>query len=87
MCIVCNMGRDLRAVDTANEFLWQWRASGKAMAAAADAMLAVSRTAPSPVDRKRYDRLHKRMVKAIRDWNRLEEDREREAPVEEDGQQ
>lgn len=73
MCIVCNcVGHE----EDAEAFLQAWKASQDGMRAAIDAMLRVSKTCGSADDKKRYDRLHKRMVQMMRDWNRLEESRE-----------
>lgn len=76
MCIICNMGDDLNKVSKADEFLAAFSASSAAMKRAADALLEVSRIAPEAEDRKRYDALHKQMVKQTREWNRLEQKRE-----------
>lgn len=76
MCIICNMGPDVDKAMVAGAFLSAWDESGVAMRQAAHMMHIVSKTAPAATDRKRYDKMHKRMVKAIRDWNRLEMERE-----------
>jgi len=86
MCIICNVaiGNDVSAimhnVDAAEKFLEEFERAQKAMKSAADAMLAVSKIKELdqyPETRKRYDAVHKDMVRQIREWNRLEEKRER----------
>ena len=86
MCIICNVtiGDDVSAimhnVETASAFLTAYERSRQAMKAAADAMLAVSQLKELdqyPETRKRYDGIHKDMVRQIREWNKLEEKRER----------
>lgn len=81
MCIICNVvGEDVSAayhgLDKATDFLHAFRASQEGMKRAADAMLAVSKIAVTPEDRKRYDAIHKDMVRQMREWNKLEEKRE-----------
>lgn len=71
MCIVCRFGQN--DPTPALAFLDKWEASRREMRSAANAMLLVSKSTPDATDRKRYDRMHKAMVRAIRDWNRLEE--------------
>ncbi len=82
MCIICNVtGNDINAIyhntALASDFLDRFSAAQKEMKLAADAMLAVSKVAVTPDDRKRYDAIHKDMVRQIREWNKLEEKRER----------
>jgi hypothetical protein len=85
MCIICNVtiGSDVSAimhnVEVASEFLNEYKRAQEAMKAAADAMLAVSKLKEldqHPETRKRYDGIHKDMVRQIREWNKLEEKRE-----------
>lgn len=74
MCIICNMP-DFKS-EIADDFLFKFAAAGKLMADAATAMLECSKIANKPEDRKRYDTLHKTMLRMKRDWNRLEQERE-----------
>lgn len=73
MCIICNCN-----YDDATAFLTYFSDAGKQMRKAADYMLACSRSATTPEARKRYSALHKEMVRMARDWNRLEQDREKD---------
>ena len=75
MCIVCNFGAE--DPTPALDFLAKWDQVHVALKEATDAMLRVSQTVPDPAHRKRYGALHKRMVRQMHDWNRLEEARER----------
>lgn len=77
MCIYCNMGPEISDKDPAGAFLDDFVRSQASMERAAKAMLVCSRLAPDPKVRRQYDRTHKRMVRMIRDWNRLEQFRER----------
>jgi transcription elongation factor Elf1 len=85
MCIICNVtiGSDVSAimhnVEAASAFLNAYEDSRHAMKAAASAMLAVSKIKELdqyPETRKRYDAIHKDMMRQIREWNKLEEKRE-----------
>lgn len=76
MCIICNTPGHEEAADA---FLVEFERARTAMKAATDAMLAVSRVA-TPDHRDRYDRIHKEMVRQTKEWNKLEERREHEAP-------
>lgn len=84
MCIICNVtiGDDTKVIyaniDKAEHFLRAFEASQKAMREAADALLSVSQVC-LPDDRKRYDAIHKDMVRQMREWNRLEQKREHAA--------
>lgn len=84
MCIICNGGTSEAAVEAASRFLKAWERAQIAMDEAARAMRVASRTMPKTEDRKRYDRLHKKMVRAIHDWNRLEQEREAVPPPSEE---
>lgn len=75
MCIICNTPIHDK---TAEEFLIEFAAAQSRMKAAAQRMLEVSKVAIQPKDRERYDRIHKEMVRQIREWNKLEEKREHE---------
>ena len=74
MCIVCNC--DGGGYQHGAAFLSEFERARKAMADSAAAMLRCAEVAPDPDDRERYDRTHKQMVRLIRDWNRLEQQRE-----------
>jgi hypothetical protein len=76
MCIICNVGDVMENVETAEQFLSAFAGAQKAMKTAADKMLEVSKIACTADDRKRYDAIHKEMVRQIREWNRLEQKRE-----------
>lgn len=78
MCIVCNLPPYALEAD---KFLDAFDNSRRAMKAAAEAMLAVSKVAITPEDRRRYDGIHKQMVRMRVEWNLLEQKREHEAPA------
>lgn len=85
MCIICNVtcgsiSEMHEKLDVAERFLSEFRNAQEHMKAAAEHMLAVSKIACQPEDRKRYDAVHKDMVRKIREWNKLEEKREHEPP-------
>jgi hypothetical protein len=65
MCIMCNLG-----FDKGDEFLFDFVAARHAMEKAAQTMKECAAI------HRPYDRTHKRMVKLIRDWNRIEQERE-----------
>lgn len=71
MCIICNCDGDVGF-----DFLVAFYESQSSMKKAAAAMKAASRAAKLPEDRKRYDQVHKRMVKLLREWNSIEHMRE-----------
>lgn len=73
MCIICDMTKK-GGVDAANEFLTQFSNAQNCMQRATIAMLEVRHNANSE-DRKRYDRTHKKMVRLLREWNRIEHER------------
>jgi hypothetical protein len=60
-------------------FLCEFARAREHMKKAADALLQVRELPKSEPDKKRYDRAHKRVVRLIRDWNRIEQEREAEA--------
>jgi hypothetical protein len=70
MCIICNCG------DAGFDFLTDHGAAAGRMRAAKAKMLECSRIATEPEQRKRYDRMHKKMARLIREWNRIEQERE-----------
>ena len=82
MCIIWNLtgGDDPDGgMEVADAFLDAFDASRREMKRATDAMLAVSKRAASPEDRKRYDAIHKVMVRQSREWNKLEQKREHDS--------
>lgn len=84
MCIICNVTCGTHAemdvkIKAADDFLTAFSAAQKAMKNAADKMLEVSKITCRPEDGKRYDGIHKEMVRQIREWNKLEEKREHSA--------
>lgn len=76
MCIICNVGDDMKDIETAEQFLSTFADAQKAMKTASEKMLEVSKIACTADDRKRYDAIHKEMVRQIREWNKLEQKRE-----------
>lgn len=77
MCIICNCG------NTGDEFLSEFIAARSALERASALMLECSKTATRPTNndpffeaRAKYDSIHKKMVKILRDWNRIEHERE-----------
>lgn len=82
MCIRCNVPDGPDHVDRAQAYLDAFAASRVAMKAAADAMQGILETDLDPEIRSRYDRTHKAMRRRMRDWNSLEELRERPTGVE-----
>jgi len=74
MCIICNMPDFKDGV--ADDFLSKFSVASQAMTAAATAMLECAKIANTPEARSRYDATHKKMVQMVRDWNRLEQERE-----------
>lgn len=77
MCIICNCGDNHKEADI---FLGSFERARNAMRRAVDAMKVVSTVATTKDDRKRYDRTHKKMVRILRDWNRIEQEREAHIP-------
>ena len=65
MCIVCRVG-----VELADEFRGAFYRARKEMERARDAMAKAAEVDPD------YDRTHKRIVKLLREWNRIEHTRE-----------
>jgi hypothetical protein len=76
MCIVCNCG------DFGGEFVCAFTAAQSYMKAAADAMLKCSQVAirldkqPDYEQRRQYDAAHKQIVRVMREWNKIEHQRE-----------
>ena len=73
MCIICNCKEYSKAPD---EFISAFESSRASMKKACDSMKRVSEEAISEEHAKRYDRTHKKMVRLLRDWNRIEQERE-----------
>ena len=70
MCIICNCD------ETGEAFLIAFEGARTNMQAARDHMLECSRVAIDQDVRKQYDATHKQMVRLIREWNSLEQQRE-----------
>jgi hypothetical protein len=70
MCIICNVGYE------ADKFLTPYDRARSEMRHAIDGMEAVIRAAPSREMQNRYKRAHHKMVRLLRDWNRIEQERE-----------
>jgi len=66
----------MRDVDDAVNFLNAFEGSQAAMARAADALLKVSKLDMEPDQKRQYDHMHKRMKHIIREWNKIEHERE-----------
>ena len=77
MCIICNCGENHEA---ATRFLFEFERAQAAMRAAAQAMHECSKVAEPAQVRSRYDSEHKKMVRILRDWSRIEHSREHEQP-------
>lgn len=76
MCIICNCPPG----DPAPEhFLAEFESARQAMKRAEAAMLEVAQAATTKQHATRYGAVHKQMVRLRRDWNRLEQVRERGA--------
>lgn len=71
MVILCNADEA-----AAERYLIEDQDARRHMRAAADAMLECSKTAKDAETAARYDAAHKKMVRLMRDWNRLEQERE-----------
>lgn len=70
-CIVCNCD------DVGLEFLDKFSEVQKKMKEASVSMLQCSKVAKDIGTRRRYDKVHKKMVKILKDWNKIEHERER----------
>ena len=77
MCIICNCG------DAGDEFLGAFNDVSFALWKARSAMLKCSNIANgkfqperAPITRKRYDMIHKKIVRLHREWNAIEHERE-----------
>jgi hypothetical protein len=75
MCIICKMGSMTDAM-IAGDFLSEYSSAQRHMQKAADLMLECSRRVGDAADRENYDRVHKALVRRIREWNCLEHERE-----------
>lgn len=67
MCIVCNVGT------RGSDFVDAYSSAQNAMKKATDVMLSC------PVKDKRYDKIHKSMVRLCVEWNKIEHQREIDA--------
>jgi hypothetical protein len=74
MCIICNTPPYNTEADS---FLTHYSRSRSAMKASALLLKQCSAIALTPEVRKQYDKTHKKMVRLIREWNKLEQMRER----------
>lgn len=83
MCIICNLTSDAvsadRAVGVWSSFSAAQDAANAAMRKAEAAMLEAVAMAPSREIATQYSAHHKRLVRARKDWNRLDEKREQAA--------
>ena len=70
MCIVCNC--DNKGI----EFLDHFSQAKKKMKEASVLMLECSKVAKDIEAKKRYDKAHKKIVRIIKDWNKIEHERE-----------
>ena len=77
MCMLCHCG------DDGEKFLSAFEDSRTAMKRAIAAIHTCSGTALHPVTRvpyhearTQYDRMHKKMVRLLREWNKIEQERE-----------
>jgi hypothetical protein len=70
MCVICNCD-EVGAV-----FLSEFASAQKSMTRATTAMLACSQVAHTEEQRKSYGSTHKKMVRILRAWNKLEHIRE-----------
>ena len=75
MCIICECDT-LHGVHSGSDFLTAYGRARREMDLAASAMLHCSQVASSREARMQYASTHKRMRAMIRDWNRLEQERE-----------
>lgn len=75
MCIICNLEDPSAGLDEADRFLKRFAEASKAMKAAAAELDAVTKLVREP-HRSRYKQTHHKMVRLMREWNRLEQERE-----------
>ena len=82
MCIICAMEvtADLKDINTAEDFLSAFLRARVNMQESARLMKLCSKVAIRPETRKQYDKTHKKMVRLIREWNKLEQFREAHQP-------
>lgn len=76
MCMICNTSDEAGSL-VAIRTLGEIELSRRAMAEAASSMLEMSKIAATPEARRQYDRSYKRMRRLMRDWNRIEHEREK----------
>lgn len=79
MCIICAMAKH-EDVDTACEFLSAFHRAQANMKISAELMKRCSEIAVRPATKKQYDRTHKKMVRLMKEWNKLEHFREAHQP-------
>jgi len=70
MCIVCNCN------SIGLTFLSRFSEAQQRMKDASELMLSCSRVAKDKETKKRYDKAHKKMVRIIKDWNKIEHERD-----------
>jgi hypothetical protein len=70
MCIVCNCG------DDGNMFLIHFRNAQETIRIASASMKLCALRNNDKKIKRRYDRAHKKMVKLMREWNKIEHMRE-----------
>lgn len=70
MCIICNCG------DAGEDFLNAFASASHEMVKAKNAMLKCKLATVDPEAARQYDKVAKAMARLIRDWRRLEQERE-----------
>lgn len=80
MCLICNVTNTEDGV----QFLDHFAAASRSMRAATYSMYACATTAKTAEARHRYGVIHRRMVRLVREWNRLDHDREQRPVTEGD---
>jgi hypothetical protein len=70
MCIICNCG------DDGDEFLLAFERARSGMKASKVAMLKCSQVAADVATQARYDAMHKKIARLLREWNAIEQERE-----------
>lgn len=75
MCIICNS-------ESGSDFLSDFENARKHISKSTETMLRCSQEATDPEVKKRYNRIHKKMVRLKRDWNKLEHEREKRISTE-----
>ncbi len=75
MCIICS-AVTVEGTYLASDFLSAYAQSRATMKAAAAALLVFANSLPKD-KRSQYTAIHKQMVRQIRRWNRIEQEREK----------